>query len=106
MPRSFRFEPPEPRPGTLTRPRLLRTLLGRWEHRITVIVGGPGLGKTTVLGQALAENRMAPRGEDVWIGVEPADADGETLARDAAWAVDARAVAPPPEESATAGGRP
>ncbi|HZA86752.1 MAG TPA: hypothetical protein VE466_07725, partial [Acidimicrobiales bacterium] len=71
-----------------------------------MIVGGPGLGKTTLLGQALAENRMAPRGEDVWIGVEPADADGETLARDAAWAVDARAVAPPPEESATAGGRP
>ena len=63
MPRSFRFEPPEPRSGTLTRPRLLRTLLGRWEHRVTVIVGGPGLGKTTLLGQALAENRMAPRGE-------------------------------------------
>jgi DNA-binding SARP family transcriptional activator len=106
MPRSFRFEPPEPRPGTLTRPRLLRTLLRRWEHRVTVIVGGPGLGKTTLLGQALAENRMAPRGVDVWIGVEPADADGETLARDVAWAVDARSGVPPPEEPTTGDGRP
>ena len=65
MPRSFRFEPPKPRPGSLTRPRLLRALLGRWEHRVTSVVGGPGMGKTTLLAQAVAENRLAPRGEDV-----------------------------------------
>ena len=59
MPRSFRFEPPEPRPGSLTRPRLLGTLLGRWEHRVTSVVGGPGMGKTTILAQAVAENRLA-----------------------------------------------
>jgi LuxR family transcriptional regulator, maltose regulon positive regulatory protein len=82
MPRSFRFEPPEPRPGSLTRPRLLRALLGRWEHRVTSVVGGPGLGKTTLLAQAVAENRLASRGEDVWIGLEQGDADGVTLARD------------------------
>jgi LuxR family transcriptional regulator, maltose regulon positive regulatory protein len=87
MPRTFRFEPPEPRPGTLTRPRLLRALLGRWDHRVTVVVGGPGLGKTTLLAQTIAENRLAPRGGDVWLGVEPADADGDTLARDVATAL-------------------
>ena len=84
MPRSFRFEPPEPRPGTLTRPRLLRALLRRWDHRVTAVVGGPGLGKTTLMTQAIAENRLAPRGDDIWLGVEPADADGDTLARDVA----------------------
>src|ERR687897_754919 len=89
MPRSFRFEPPEPRPGSLTRPRLLRALLGRWEYRVTSVVGGPGLGKTTLLGQAVAENRLAPRGEDVWIGLEQSDADGVILARDVMAAVRA-----------------
>jgi LuxR family transcriptional regulator, maltose regulon positive regulatory protein len=57
-------------------------MLGRWEHRVTSVVGGPGMGKTTLLAQAVAENRLAPRGEDVWIGLEQADADGVALARD------------------------
>src|SRR5918995_3017922 len=87
MPRSFRFEPPEPRPGSLTRPRLLRALLGRWEYRVTSVVGGPGLGKTTLLAQAVAENRLAPRGEDVWIGAGQGDADGVVLACDVLAAV-------------------
>jgi ATP/maltotriose-dependent transcriptional regulator MalT len=82
MPRSFRFQPPEPRRGSLTRPRLLRALLGRWEHRVTTVVGGPGLGKTTLLAQAVIENRLAPRGEDVWIGLEKGDAHSDMLARD------------------------
>ncbi|HET6832875.1 MAG TPA: hypothetical protein VFH30_03335, partial [Acidimicrobiales bacterium] len=82
MPRSFRFEPPEPRPGSLKRPRLLCALLGRWEHRVTSVVGGAGMGKTTLLAQAVAENRLAPRGEDVWIGLEQGDADDLALARD------------------------
>jgi LuxR family transcriptional regulator, maltose regulon positive regulatory protein len=87
MPRSFRFEPPEPRSGSLTRPRLLGALVGRWEHRVTSVVGGAGMGKTTLLAQAVAENRLAPRGEDVWIGLEPGDADGVPLARDVMAAV-------------------
>jgi DNA-binding SARP family transcriptional activator/tetratricopeptide (TPR) repeat protein len=65
----------------------LRALLRRWDHRVTAVVGGPGLGKTTLLAQAIAENRLAPRGGDVWLGVEPADADGDTLARDLAAAL-------------------
>jgi DNA-binding SARP family transcriptional activator len=113
MPRSFRFEPPEPRSGSLTRPRLLGALVGRWEHRVTSVVGGAGMGKTTLLAQAVAENRLAPRGEDVWIGLEPGDADGVPLARDVMAAVStedgdrARGGAPgvadePPDPAAVA----
>jgi ATP/maltotriose-dependent transcriptional regulator MalT/DNA-binding SARP family transcriptional activator len=80
MSRSFRFVPPEPRADVLVRPRLLRSLVGRWEHRVTSVVGGAGLGKTTLLAQAVAENRLAPRGVDVWIGVEPGDSDAAGLA--------------------------
>jgi ATP/maltotriose-dependent transcriptional regulator MalT/DNA-binding SARP family transcriptional activator len=96
MPRSFRLLPPEPRPDLLARPRLMRTLLGRWECRVTVLVGGAGLGKTTVLAQALAENRLAPRGDDLWFGLEPQDADADRLARavDAALTSDDERVRP------------
>jgi LuxR family transcriptional regulator, maltose regulon positive regulatory protein len=99
MPRSFRFEPPEPRPGTLTRPRLLRALLRRWDHRVTALIGGPGLGKTTLMAQAIAENRLAPRGDDIWLGVEAADADGDPLARDVATALARRSSAAGPPAS-------
>ena len=102
MPRSFRFEPPEPRPGTLIRPRLLRALLRRWDHRVTAVVGGPGLGKTTLMAQAIAENRLAPRGDDIWLGVEPADADGDTLARDVAAALARRSSIAAPGADSTA----
>ncbi|MGH2474898.1 MAG: BTAD domain-containing putative transcriptional regulator, partial [Candidatus Limnocylindrales bacterium] len=61
-----------------------------WDHRVTVVVGGPGLGKTTLMAQAIAENRLAPRGDDIWLGVEPADGDGDTLARDVATALARR----------------
>jgi DNA-binding SARP family transcriptional activator len=59
----------------------MRSLLGRWDHRVTSLTGGPGLGKTTLLAQAIAENRLSPRGEDMWIGIEPHDADADRLAR-------------------------
>ena len=80
MPRSFRFDPPEPLSDLLIRPRLLRALLGRWEHRVTLVVGGAGLGKTTLLVQAVADNRLASRGTDVWLGLEPGDTDADRLA--------------------------
>jgi DNA-binding SARP family transcriptional activator len=54
---------------------------------VTSVVGGPGLGKTTLLAQAVAENRLAPRGEDAWIGLEQGDADAVVLARDVMAAV-------------------
>ena len=92
MSRSFRFVPPEARADLLTRPRLLRALTGRWQHRVTAVTGGPGLGKTTLLAQAIAENRLAPRGTDVWIGVERHDADADRLARVVAAALSGRPV--------------
>jgi LuxR family maltose regulon positive regulatory protein len=80
MSRSFRYDAPEPLSHLLVRPRLLRSIAGRWEHRVTVVIGGAGLGKTTLLAQALAENRLASRGDDVWIGLEARDAQAEVLA--------------------------
>lgn len=104
MSRSFRFDPPEPRSDLLIRPRLLRALLGRWEHRVTLVVGGAGLGKTTLLVQAVAENRLASRGTDVWLGLEPGDVDADRLALGVATALEvpatAAASAPPPGEGA------
>jgi DNA-binding SARP family transcriptional activator len=99
MPRSFRFEPPDPRADVLTRPRLLRALLGRWHHRVTCCIGGPGLGKTTLLAQAIAENRLARRGDDVWIGVEADDGHPDRLAQ----AVAAALVPEPETPDAEAG---
>ncbi|HEY8547622.1 MAG TPA: hypothetical protein VIL36_21315 [Acidimicrobiales bacterium] len=80
MSRSFRYEAPEPRADLLPRPRLLRTLNQRWQHRVVCLRGGPGLGKTTLLAQAIAENRLAPRGDDIWLTIEASDADAGHLA--------------------------
>lgn len=43
---------------------------------MTLVIGGAGLGKTTLLAQAAAENRLSPAGRDVWIALEPEDAHG------------------------------
>lgn len=87
MSRSFRYVPPEPRTDSLLRPRLLRSMAGRWSHRAVSVIGGPGLGKTTLLAQAIAENQIAPHGEDIWIGLEGHDSDADSLARAVASAV-------------------
>jgi LuxR family maltose regulon positive regulatory protein len=61
------------------RQRLLTTLLGRFERRLMTIVAPAGFGKTTLLAQAVGENALLPRGIDVWLSCEPADADGSSL---------------------------
>jgi LuxR family maltose regulon positive regulatory protein len=61
------------------RSRLLAALRGRFERRITAIVAGPGFGKTTLLAQAIAENRLDPAGEDRWLGCEPDDSVAAVL---------------------------
>jgi hypothetical protein len=78
--------PPELRTNLLPRPRLVRALLGRWQHRVTVVSGGAGLGKTTLLGQAIVE---------LLVGRGDTD-DAERIARQALavdpWAEDAHGV--------------
>src|SRR5687768_17736604 len=50
------------------------------------------MGKSTLLAQAIDENRLRPRGQDVWIGVERYDDRGDGLARAVAWALAAAAA--------------
>ena len=73
MSRPFRAQPPE-LGDALLRPALLRRLLARFESRVLVIRASAGFGKTTALTQAVDQNRLAPRGRDIWIGCEPGDA--------------------------------
>jgi DNA-binding SARP family transcriptional activator len=42
-------------------------MAGRFDRRLTVVVAGAGYGKTTLLSQAVDENRMDPRGTDAWL---------------------------------------
>jgi DNA-binding SARP family transcriptional activator len=70
------------RPATLTaavlpigrhvaRPRLLGRLAARFEHRATILLAGPGFGKTSLLVQAHDDNAVSPRGIDVWLSCLP-----------------------------------
>ena len=76
-----RLEPVVLDRGQLLRPRLLARLAGRWDRRVTMVLGGPGFGKSTLLAQALRENLLATRGVDHWISITPADSDGAVLLR-------------------------
>jgi DNA-binding SARP family transcriptional activator/ATP/maltotriose-dependent transcriptional regulator MalT len=53
----------------------------RFAVRLVIVEGAGGFGKTTVLAQAVSENADAPQGVDVWLGCEPADGNGDHLAR-------------------------
>ena len=83
-----RLEPPSLDRGQVLRPRLLARLAGRWDRRATVIVGGPGFGKSTLLSQAMRENLLAPRGADHWVSLTSADNDPGVLLRGIARVLD------------------
>jgi DNA-binding SARP family transcriptional activator/tetratricopeptide (TPR) repeat protein len=78
---------------------LLAVLAGRWDRRATIIVGGAGFGKSTLLGQALSENLLAPHGRDAWLSCTAADTNsrvffdavGDALGLDLADAAEATA---------------
>jgi ATP/maltotriose-dependent transcriptional regulator MalT len=59
----------------LPRLRLVRLLEGRWDRPVTLLVAGPGFGKTTVLAQTVRAHQVAPRGIDVWVSCEAAYED-------------------------------
>src|SRR6476469_4582444 len=77
--RPFRFMPPEPEATAVLRPRLLQPLARRFELRLITVEAGAGFGKTTLLAQAVSENRLAPRGRDAWLTCEPADSSPSVL---------------------------
>ena len=57
----------------IDRPRLDRLLLGRFEQRVTVISAPAGSGKTSALALAVENNRLDPRGVDVFVGLSSFD---------------------------------
>jgi DNA-binding SARP family transcriptional activator len=59
----------------IPRLRLVQRLEGRWDRPVTLLVAGPGFGKTTVLAQAVRAHQVAPRGIDVWVSCEAAYED-------------------------------
>lgn len=89
----FRLTPPRRAQGDwLHRPRLLNVMAGRFQRRLTVVRGGAGFGKTTLLLQALENNEAEPLGVDCWLGLSPADARPSELAVALRAAVKARAT--------------
>jgi LuxR family transcriptional regulator, maltose regulon positive regulatory protein len=49
---------------------------------VTLVVAGPGFGKTTVLAQAVRAHLLAPRGIDVWVNCGAVHENSALLARD------------------------
>ena len=75
----FRYEPPVAPSWAISRPRLLTRLAERFEVRATVMIAGGGFGKSVVLAQAIAENRLQPSGTDVWLRLNDRDNAPEYL---------------------------
>ncbi len=65
-----------PRAAVVQRRRLVDRLAGRFDARLTLVTGGGGSGKTTVLAQAMAADSDHA---DVWYPCTPADRDASTL---------------------------
>ncbi len=75
--------------GEVRRARALAVLARRWELPVTTVVAAGGFGKTTLLRQAVAENRAAERGVDVVVGCRPFDREADALAGRILAALDA-----------------
>ena len=74
-----RFEPPSGGRPQLIRPRLLDRLRQRFTTPVTLVAAPAGFGKTTLLGQAIEENRLAPRGLDHWLTCHADDGAASSL---------------------------
>jgi DNA-binding SARP family transcriptional activator len=89
----------------LPRMRLVRLLEGRWDRPVTLLVAGPGFGKTTVLAQAVRAHQVAPRGVDVWVSCEAAYEDSACFAQALLGAISAGEPARGPGRRAAPGAR-
>jgi LuxR family transcriptional regulator, maltose regulon positive regulatory protein len=74
-----RFEPPTGGRPRLIRPRLLDRLRHRFTTPVTLVAAPAGFGKTTLLGQAIEENRLAPHGLDRWLTCHADDGAASSL---------------------------
>ena len=63
----------------MPRPRLVERLARRWDHPVTLVVAGPGFGKTTALAQAVRAHLLCPRGVDAWVSCTAAHGDAAAL---------------------------
>jgi len=81
----------------ITRPRLIEHLSQRWSRRVTSIVAGPGFGKSILLAQAMRENEVAPRGDDVLIECTTADRSSQHFLERVAMGISALGCARPAE---------
>ena len=89
----------------LPRLRLVRLLEGRWDRPVTLLVAGPGFGKTTVLAQAVRAHQVAPRGIDVWVSCEAAYEDPACFAAALLDAMSADGLAREPGRRTAPGAR-
>jgi DNA-binding SARP family transcriptional activator len=89
----------------LPRMRLVRLLEGRWDRPVTLLIAGPGFGKTTVLAQAVRAHQVAPRGIDVWLSCEAAYEDPVCFAQALLDAISAGEPARGPGRRAAPGAR-
>jgi LuxR family transcriptional regulator, maltose regulon positive regulatory protein len=64
----------------LPRPELVRRLAVRWTKPVTLVVAGPGFGKTILLAQAVRDNAAEPRGTDGWVSCRAGYEQAEHLA--------------------------
>lgn len=65
--------------GEVTRARLLAPLAGRFRRRLTLVEGGPGFGKSTLIAQAIAEAHGDPNTIDALVRVPPSGHTAATL---------------------------
>jgi len=74
-----RHEPARLAPTTVVRRRLVGLMRGRFERRLTVVDAGAGFGKSTLLSQAVHENRIERSGVDALLRVVETDQDPTQL---------------------------
>jgi ATP/maltotriose-dependent transcriptional regulator MalT len=72
--------PPPPIAHELARPHLVERLAQRWTKAVTLVVAGPGFGKSTVLSQAMRVHAIEPFGIEGWATCQPGCEQSDRLA--------------------------